>query len=92
MNYYGQVIDNNFKNSFLKEALMHPSFDLPYRGREIYVKEDYTYKMEVSGDFSCFTGSEKFISKTSLPTLYPFMVEKSLINILIDFIVIIWAL
>ncbi|MFD2387357.1 DUF5680 domain-containing protein [Enterococcus rivorum] len=66
MNYYGQVIDNNFKNSFLKEALMHPSFDLPYRGREIYVKEDYTYKMDVSGDFSCFKGSEKIYFKNIL--------------------------
>jgi hypothetical protein len=59
MNYYGNVLHSSFKSSFLKAALMHPTTALPYRGKEFYREEEYTYLMEVTGNFDKFSGSEK---------------------------------
>ncbi|MFD1902695.1 DUF5680 domain-containing protein [Enterococcus termitis] len=64
MNYYGDVLSSDFKSSFLKSALMFPSLELPCRGKTFYRQDDYTYIMEVDGEFNKFSGSEKSFSKT----------------------------
>lgn len=66
MNYYGNVLSSDFKSSFLKEALMHPDLELPYRGQPLYRKGDYTYIMEIDGDFDKFSGYEKILFRDSL--------------------------
>lgn len=66
MNYYGDVLNTDFKSSFLKTALMFPSQELPYRGKEFYRQGDYTYIMEVDGEFHKFSGSEKIFFKELL--------------------------
>jgi transcriptional regulator with XRE-family HTH domain len=58
MNYCGRVLDNSFSGDFLKEALLHVSEDMPYRGPEIYKKENKTYVCSVNGDFDWFNGIE----------------------------------
>lgn len=66
MNYSGRVLDEaNFSSRFLKEALMHPNEEYPYRGLPLFKQGEYTYLMEVQGDFSWFTGRE-LIFKHSL--------------------------
>ena len=66
MNYYGDVLNSNFKSSFLKSALMFPSVASPYRGKSFYREGDYTYVMDVIGHFEKFSGSEKIFSKDLL--------------------------
>lgn len=76
MNYYGDVLNAEFKSSFLKEAVMYPSIELPYRGKKFYRKDDYTYLMEVNGNFNKFSGVEKIFFEDSLTYELFFMVEK----------------
>lgn len=59
MNYYGQSLNENFDNAFLKEALSYVSVSMPFRGPEFYQKGDYTYQCQVQGDFECFSGEER---------------------------------
>lgn len=66
MNYYGDVLNADFKSSFLKAALMFPSLELPYRGEKFYRQDDYTYIMEVDGEFTKFSGFEKIFFKDQL--------------------------
>lgn len=58
MNYAGRVIGENFSGDFLKEALFHVPHDKPFRGPEVYEKEQYTYCCKVQGDFTWFQGHE----------------------------------
>lgn len=58
MNYAGRVLGENFKGDFLKEALLKVPFDKPFRGPNIYMRGDYTYKCEIDGEFEWFQGYE----------------------------------
>lgn len=58
MNYAGRVIGENFNGDFLKEALLNVPFDKPFRGPNIYMRGDYTYKCEIDGEFEWFQGYE----------------------------------
>ena len=58
MNYIGRVTGSPFSGDFLKEALLHVSEDMPYRGPEKYVSGDYAYFCSVEGDFDWFQGKE----------------------------------
>ena len=61
MNYIGRVTGSPFSGDFLKEALLHVSEDMPYRGPEKYVSGDYAYFCSVEGDFDWFQGKETII-------------------------------
>ena len=58
MNYAGRVTGDDFSGDFLKEALRHGTGAMPYRGPDIFTKDDYTYQCTVRGDFSWFQGYE----------------------------------
>lgn len=58
MNYAGRVIGSHFSGDFLKEALLHVSVTMPFRGPEEYINGDYTYHCQVTGDFWWFQGYE----------------------------------
>lgn len=45
---------------------MEPTLAYPYRGRPIFKEGDYTYIMEVNGDFSWFIGREVIFYKDEL--------------------------
>lgn len=66
MNYIGRVIGDNFSGDFLKEALKLCDESYPYRGPLKYTNGDYTYIMEVKGDFNWFVGSEHITYKNNL--------------------------
>lgn len=67
MNYCGRVLDQEkFSGSFLKKALMNPSYDNPFRGQPIFTEGEYTYKMEYTGSFEWYVGSEKIYFKDEL--------------------------
>lgn len=66
MNYSGRVISENFSSKHLKAALMHPTAEFPYRGQPIYHEGDYTYVMDVQGDFDWFSGKEMIYYKAEL--------------------------
>lgn len=59
MNYTGRVIGDNFHSDFLKEALLHVSEDMPYRGPAIYTKGDYHYHCKIEGEFIWYQGYEE---------------------------------
>ena len=59
MNYLGRVLGDNFSGDFLKEALRAATMEYPYRGPEFYQSGEYTYKCQVTGDFSWFQGYEE---------------------------------
>ena len=61
MNYAGRVLDGEFSGDFLKEALMHGSADMPYRGPALYAKGAYTYHCRVDGDMDWFSGQEEIL-------------------------------
>lgn len=58
MNYYGQILSENFDIDFLKEMLSLVSYERPFRGPEYHQKGDYAYHCQVHGDFNCFHGEE----------------------------------
>lgn len=58
MNYYGQILSENFNIDFLKEVLSLVTYERPFRGPEYHQKGDYAYHCQVHGDFSCFHGEE----------------------------------
>ena len=58
MNYVGRVTGANFSGDFLKEALLHVPEDAPYRGPNLYINGDYTYRCETDGSFEWFQGRE----------------------------------
>lgn len=58
MNYYGQILSENFDIAFLKEMLSLVSYERPFRGPEYHQKGDYAYHCQVHGDFDCFHGEE----------------------------------
>ena len=64
MNYSGRVLAQQFSGDFLKEALRHANYDMPYRGPEYYQSGEYTYKCSVAGDFSWFQGYEEIFHNT----------------------------
>lgn len=59
MNYMGRVLDDKFSGDFLKEALRAADKKMPYRGPAIYQSGEYTYRCNVTGDFSWFQGYEE---------------------------------
>lgn len=61
MNYAGRVLDGEFSGNFLKEALMHGTMDMPYRGPALYAKGAYTYHCRVDGDMDWFVGQEEIL-------------------------------
>ncbi len=66
MNYTGRVIDRNFSSKFLKAALMNPTVEYPFRGQPLFQDGNYTYVMEVRGDFNWFDGRELIFYKDVL--------------------------
>lgn len=66
MNYTGRALSENFSSKIFKRALMNPSRAYPFRGQPIYREDDYTYIMEVQGDFDWFSGQEKMYYKEEL--------------------------
>ncbi|MDR2977046.1 MAG: DUF5680 domain-containing protein [Streptococcaceae bacterium] len=66
MNYTGRVLSDNFSSKVFKRALMHPTAEYPYRGQPIYREEDYTYVMDVQGEFDWFAGKESMYYKEEL--------------------------
>lgn len=63
MNYAGRVTADNFSGDFLKEALLNVPKDKPFRGPELYLKGDHTYKCKTKGDFEWFQGYEVILYK-----------------------------
>ncbi len=59
MNFAGRVLAEPFSGDFLKEALLHGSKDMPYRGPMVYTNGDYRYHCSVNGDVSWFQGHEE---------------------------------
>ncbi len=59
MNYMGRVLGDGFSGNFLKEALRAADRKMPYRGPEIYQSGEYTYRCNVTGDFTWFQGYEE---------------------------------
>lgn len=59
MNYYGNVLDENFSTKFLKEALSLVTIREPYRGPEFYQKDNYSYHCKINGSFSQYHGEEQ---------------------------------
>ncbi len=58
MNYIGRVLGEHFNGDFLKEALHHVPYEMPYRGPVIYRKGEYTYHCKVEGEFVWYQGYE----------------------------------
>jgi Domain of unknown function (DUF5680) len=58
MNYSGRVLSEDFSSKFLKASLCNPTASYPYRGQPIFKEGDYTYTMDVHGDFEWFIGRE----------------------------------
>ena len=63
MNYAGRVTGQPFQGDFLKEALLRVPADKPFRGPALFVKGDYAYTCEVSGDVDWFQGHERILFK-----------------------------
>lgn len=61
INYMGRVLDGGFSGDFLKEALMHGTANMPYRGPALYAKGVYTYHCRVDGDMDWFAGQEEIL-------------------------------
>ena len=59
MNYLGRVLDDRFSGDFLKEALRAADKKMPYRGPSVYQSGEYTYRCNVTGDFTWFQGYEE---------------------------------
>ena len=59
MNYMGRVLSDGFSGDFLKEALRAADKTMPYRGPEHYQSGEYTYRCNVTGDFTWFQGYEE---------------------------------
>lgn len=66
MNYAGRVTGDNFSGDFLKDALSHVNADKPFRGLEIYLNGDYTYRCKVNGGFEWFQGYESISFKGNI--------------------------
>ena len=64
MNYFGRVLGQQFSGDFLKDALRHANYEMPYRGPEYYQSGEFTYKCSVAGDFSWFQGYEEIFHNT----------------------------
>ena len=64
MNYSGRLLDDSFSFDFLKEALLHASPEMPYRGPALYQRDEFFYKCTVNGDFSWFLATKRFISRS----------------------------
>lgn len=59
MNYVGRVLSDNFSGDFLKEALLHVTEDMPYRGPAEYSSKGYVYICECAGSFEWYNGNEE---------------------------------
>lgn len=59
MNYCGRVIADGFSGDFLKEAMSEVPYDKPFRGPDLYKRDDFTYKCNVQGNFNWFSGYEE---------------------------------
>lgn len=64
MNYFGHVLGQQFSGDFLKEALRHANYEMPYRGPEYYQSGEYTYKCSVAGGICWFQGYEEIYWNT----------------------------
>lgn len=63
MNYYGNVLSEQFKGDFLKDALIHVTNKNPFRGPELYKKGEYIYISHSLGTISSFEGHEEIYYK-----------------------------
>lgn len=52
MNYTGRVTGDDFSGDFLKEALRHGTGAMPYRGPDIFTKDDFIHINVMSGGIS----------------------------------------
>lgn len=67
LNYVGRVLDERFSGSFLCEALLLVSQELPSRGPALHKNGDFTYTCRTEGDFSWFEGQEEiFLGETKV--------------------------
>ncbi|MUT66225.1 DUF5680 domain-containing protein [Paenibacillus sp. NEAU-GSW1] len=66
MNYVGRVIADSFNGDFLKEALQHVPEDLPFRGPQLYTRDNFSYKCTVHGNFEWFHGREEIFNGDTL--------------------------
>lgn len=64
MNYFGRVLGQQFSGDFLKDALRHASYEMPYRGPEYHQSGEYTYKCSIAGEISWFQGYEEIYRNT----------------------------
>ena len=58
MNYYGQILSEQFRIEFLKEMLSLVTCESPFRGPGYFQKGEYAYHCRIQGDFDCFCGEE----------------------------------
>lgn len=63
MNYYGQILREDFNIDFLKEMLSLVSYEKPFRGPEYHQQGGYAYHCKVHGNFDCFYGEETIYYK-----------------------------
>lgn len=59
MNYMGRVLADTFSGSFLKEALLAATPEMPFRGPELFQSGEYVYRCRVTGDFTWHQGHEE---------------------------------
>lgn len=63
MNYCGRVVNTGFEGSFLHEVLRNVPKEKPFRGPEVYIKDDFKYECSVTGDSTWFEGREVIYKK-----------------------------
>ena len=66
MNYCGRVLREPFSGDFLKEALLHGTPELPYRGPQLYKKGDWAYCSHTDGSLDWFSGYEQIFYSDQL--------------------------
>lgn len=66
MNYIGHVVSDGFNGTFFKEALLEIDDEYPFRGPNLYKKDDYTYVSHTEGNLTWFYGQEEIYHEDKL--------------------------
>jgi hypothetical protein len=66
MNYFGFMLDKNLAErevySFLRLTMMQEYDDvIPVRGPGVFIMEDKTYRLQITGDLANFSGTEEIL-------------------------------